>query len=99
MEADLSCVCLIDNSPVSYKVNEGVFPFLLAVPHSAFHTISSLFPSGNVSALSPRAFHIDADNFHLPQYSSCTTVGSFSPATLLQSTSHDADHTAGCRIF
>ncbi|KAL1737710.1 NLI interacting factor, partial [Schizophyllum fasciatum] len=23
VEADLSCVCLIDNSPVSYKVNEA----------------------------------------------------------------------------
>ena len=84
VEADLSCVCLIDNSPVSYKVNEGVFPFLLAVPHSAFHTIPSLSPSGNVSALSHRAFHIDADNFHLPQYPSCATVGSSSPITLLQ---------------
>ena len=55
VEADLSCVCLIDNSPVSYKVNEGVFPFLLAVPHSALHTIPSLYPSGNVSALCPLA--------------------------------------------
>ena len=55
MEADLSCVCLIDNSPVSYKVNEGMFAFFLAVPHTAFYTIPSLSPSGNVSALCPLA--------------------------------------------
>lgn len=42
VDADLSRVCLVDNSPASYAVNQGSLPLLLLLPRSsAQHTLPS----------------------------------------------------------